>query len=345
MRLKILILILSITINLIAVSRAQEYRAEAILENDTILIGDQIALDLKFFTPPDALIMWPFYQDTITRDIELISKSMIDSSRTDNQLLITQQLTITSFDSGLHVIPPITFGYRKQDDSTGKYSQTNPLYLTVMTITVDTTQAIKPIKGPIEARVTFSEMLPWLLGGLGLVIVVLVLLYVFIWRKSPEKLPWVRQKPKLPAHIIALNDLEKLKKLKLWQAGKYKDYYTGLTDILRIYMEERFGMQAMEMTTDEIIDHLKQDQIDDSLKRSLNHLLSLADLVKFAKEEPLPTDNDSSYKAAEGFVKQTIIVPEAEEPEEGPSDLMINPDEKEIVVEEETMIENDVKNK
>jgi hypothetical protein len=190
--------------------------------------------------------------------------------------------------------------------TTVNYYTTDPTGLIVSTIPVDTTLAIKPINGPVSAPYTFREILPWLLTGIGLIIIILVLIYFIKYRKKEQKLPWVKPKPKLPAHIQALNDLEKLRLKRLWQSGKVKEYYTELTGILRIYIENRFGINAMELVSSEIIDSLKKINLDSSLINSLNLVLKDADMVKFAKANPLPSYNDKNHKVAEDFVKTTI---------------------------------------
>ena len=110
-----------------------------------------------------------------------------------------------------------------------------------------------------------------------------------------------------------MNGLESLKVKKLWQAGKVKDYYTELTDIVRIYIEERFSVQAVEMTTEEILEGLKDSYIDQESINKLARTLVLADLVKFAKEKPLPLENDTSMNNTIDFVKETRSEREVEE--------------------------------
>ncbi|MBE9481570.1 MAG: hypothetical protein IMY69_07740, partial [Bacteroidetes bacterium] len=118
----------------------------------------------------------------------------------------------------------------------------------------------------------------------------------------------LKPKPKIPPHVIALDALEKLRINKLWQSGKIKEYHTEITDIIRVYIHERFGIDAMEMTTDEILASFnkKNDEVDDGLKNKLKQTLMLADLVKFAKEKPLPLENDKSLNNSIDFVKETI---------------------------------------
>lgn len=311
MRLKIIVILLFVVTGIPArLMQAQEIKGDASIEQDTILIGDQIGFNLSFTGPQDIVIDWPDFQDTLTSEIEIIKKSKIDSIKIDeDQLQLRQHITITSFDSGYYNVPPVKFAYRLPGDTTEYYFITKENNLLVNTIQVDTTQAIRPIKGPIKAPYTFREMLPWLLGLAGLIIITLVLLYFFFWKKKEKTIPFMRPKPQIPPHIIALNELGNLKQKKLWQQGRIKEYHTELTDIVRMYIERRFSVNAMEMISSEILEALPAKEINKELLDRISQMFFLADMVKFAKEKPLPGDNDQSFKNAETFVKETIKRP------------------------------------
>ncbi len=301
----ILFLILIVVGNL---SFAQSTYVSADLDSTAILIGDQINLNLKASFPADNKILWPQLNDTIIKDVEIIGKSKIDTILSDDKSYKTllQKIKITSFDSGFYEIPPFHFEYSKPGDTVKFSLETYPLYLEVYTIVVDTTKGIFPIKGPVKAPFTFKEILPWIIGGAIALLIIAFLIYYMIKRKKHEPLFKAKPKPKLPAHIIALNALENLRKEKLWQSGKVKEYHTTLTDIIRRYLEERFDINAIEMTTDEILSAVKNVQLSDELKVKLKEMLVLADLVKFAKEKPLPAQQDLSLINAIAFVRETI---------------------------------------
>ncbi len=122
-------------------------------------------------------------------------------------------------------------------------------------------------------------------------------------KKKPEVV--VVEPPKIPAHIIALEKLEKLKNEKLWQEGKLKQYHSALSEIVREYVENRFKIQALEQTTDEILFGFRNVSIDEESKQRLRQLLVLSDMVKFAKEQPLPHENEMSLTNAFDFVNGT----------------------------------------
>ena len=111
--------------------------------------------------------------------------------------------------------------------------------------------------------------------------------------------------PKIPAHVIAFGKLEVLKNEKLWQEGKLKQYHSSVTDIIREYIENRYKIQALEQTTEEILWSFRNVAIDEESKTKLKRTLVLADLVKFAKEIPLPNENEMSLTNSYDFINGT----------------------------------------
>ena len=122
----------------------------------------------------------------------------------------------------------------------------------------------------------------------------------------------VKIKPKLPSHVVALKEIERIKSDDKWRAGGLcKEYYTELTDAVRVYLNDRFEFNATEMTTAEIVDHLMR-VCDKEAYKEIEELLVMADLVKFAKFEPAMNENDRNILSAIEFVNKTKV-PEAEE--------------------------------
>ena len=111
--------------------------------------------------------------------------------------------------------------------------------------------------------------------------------------------------------------LEALHNQKLWQNNRHKQYYSGITDILRTYIAARWGIGAMEMTSDEIIAALQPVELPDKARMDLTAILRVADLVKFAKAAPEAEENEACYLKAYYFVEETKLV-EEDAPAEGP---------------------------
>ena len=134
---------------------------------------------------------------------------------------------------------------------------------------------------------------------------VIYLLVRYLHKRGKHLSDLFKPAPPVPAHIVAIEALEKLRNEKLWQNNKHKQYYSGLSDILRTYLAGRFEVGAMEMTTDEIADALREVDIEHKSKMDLLSVLRDADLVKFAKATPEANDNELAYDKAFYFVENT----------------------------------------
>ncbi|MEN8225730.1 MAG: hypothetical protein ABFS05_10265 [Bacteroidota bacterium] len=312
---KLLFYILGIVIITGTELHAQEAIVDAHLDTTDILIGDQIQLNIAFSMPLDSRVIWPFYKDTLAAHIEIISMSAVDTIIHEGENLVDmmQTITITSFDSGYYHIPPIKFQYQALDDTTFKEVSSMPMYLMVHTMEVDTANAIRVIKAPLEAPFTLSEIMPWILMALAAIVISLLVVYILTRIKRKQPIFKIRPKPVLPPYVVAMDGLESLKEKKLWQAGKTKEFYTELTDIIRIYIEGRFKVPAVEMTTEEILDGIKDTDSPQGSSSKLADTLVLADLVKFAKEKPMPLDNENSLSHCVDFVTETRPVSNEEE--------------------------------
>ena len=284
-----------------------QVEAQASLDTNYILVGDQINLTLVLSCPPDYIIDWPQLNDTIIAAIEILSKSGIDTSFTqNNRLLLKQTLKITSFDSGYYAIPPIQIKYKEPGGQLVQFTETDAVLLEVSTIPVNMEEDIKDIKAPIEAPYTFREALPWIIIVVVAIIIGYFVFYYLKKRKKDEPVFKTVSKPKLPPHRIALDALDNLRHKKVWQSGRIKDYHTELTDIIREYLMGRFYIHALEMTTDEIMEALNATASNEQAKQKIRQTLTMADLVKFAKLQPLPVEHDASLNNAVDFVKETM---------------------------------------
>ncbi|MFC1733147.1 hypothetical protein ACFL6I_22845 [candidate division KSB1 bacterium] len=286
----------------------QEVNASAHLDTNNLLIGDQTILHLKFSSPIGAKIRWPLLTDTVVTNVEIISRTVIDTiiDEQNNMIQLNQSYLITVFDSGFYAIPPFIFQYRLPNDTNILRAETDPFLLSVYTVDVDTSQTIKPIKAPLKVPITFRELLPYIIIYVLLGILIPGWYYFRKRIKSPGAI--ISRKPKVPPHVLALESLERLRKQKLWQGGKIKEYHSVLTEIVRNYIEERFHIPAIELTTNEILDSFEKMAIDLYLKGKLKYMLELADLVKFAKAQLLPDEHAECLDKAIEFVRKTIPV-------------------------------------
>jgi len=283
---------------------AQTIVVEAKLDQQTIRIGDQTKLRLIVHQPLKEKVNFPKLADTLTGKVQIVSSKLdtVIDQNAHNQLTVTQSYTITSFDQGTYTIPSYSIG------SAAGVLKTNELTLMVQTVQVDTTKAIYDIKQPLAVSYTFWDWLKdhWVWVALGLAVVIAIIGVIWYLKKRPKTVTIIKEiKPDIPAHIIALGKLQQLRDKKLYQQDAVKQYHSELSDIIREYLEKRYVIKTHEKTTDEIFAALKYMDIANEYRVKLSQVLILADLVKFAKEKPLPVDNELSMENALGFVLKT----------------------------------------
>ena len=314
MKIKMRCLLLFAMTFLAAVAFGQQGEVKARLDSTHILIGDYLNVQLSVKAPASIKVLFPAVQPWLPDSVEMIGVSKIDTLIENNVAAYKQTVTVTAFDSGSFVFPALPF-YTNDSILLGT---TNPLPFEVTTVSVDTTLAIKDIHQPIKVPLTFKEVLPYILAVLAVALLVALIVFLIMHYAKKEKPKKVREKvvPKEKAHIIALSRLEALRKKKLWEAGEIKSYYSELTDIIRDYMENRWQFGAMEMVTPEIMAELERLHLSPENREMMRQILDTADLVKFAKWQPMPTDHDRCFKDAVGFVSATAETAEIKDDNE-----------------------------
>ena len=301
---KRIIFIISLIACVLSVS-AQVY-VESKIDSIEILIGEQTSVALSVTAKKGAKVKMPVYEPSqyITPGVEVLAHSDADTSQLDNGLLkITKRYTLTSFDENLYYLPPMTVNVD------GKNYKSKSLALKVLTVPVDTLHPEKfyPPKGVQSNPFLWSdwEQAFWL----SVVFVLICVLTYYLWTRLKENKPViakVRIIKKLPPHQKALKEIEHIKENKMSVSEDQKTYYTLLTDVLRKYIKARFGFNAMEMTSSEIISRLQQEE-DRKMIDELNELFMTADLVKFAKYSTLINENDANLVNAIEFINTTKL--------------------------------------
>ena len=278
----------------------------ASIDSLQLFIGEQAHVKIEVSCPADGDLVMPTYPNNMLMEgIEILGEVKTDTQYLNKrkQMMVTQAYTVTSFDTAFYYIPPFEVLVDSQ------VYASNSLALMVMTFEVDTAnvEAIFPIKDVIKRPITFVEALP--LGGSVVLVIVLCFLIPFLLKRYRDNKPILRRvtiAPKLPPHQVALQEMERIKEEKSWLRDDVKQYYTELTDALRGYMEERFGFNAKEMTSDEIITKLNE-QPDKEWIGELRELFQMSDLVKFAKYKPLINENDMNLINAIDFINKTKV--------------------------------------
>jgi len=289
---------------------SQNVEVAAMMDTTKIRIGEQAKIDLYITykaNQKNFKIQWPNISDTLRKEVEVVHVSKIDTTIPDKndpgRMQEHQTITVTSIDSGFWALQPFVFIVT---NDTSKPLTTQALLLEVQNVPVDTAEAsIRDIKAPLEEPFDWREYLPYIYWGVAaLAIVTVVVLLVYRYGKKGKEVIKV-VKPKEPPHITALAALESIRQKKLWQEGKYKEYHTGISDALRMYIEGRYGVSAMELTSDEILKVMHSQVIDGVSKEKLRQVLTLADYVKFAKVTPIDVENELSLSNAFDFVNGT----------------------------------------
>ncbi len=291
---------------LLLTTAASAQSIRSTIDSTELLIGDQFHLDLWADIPSGSSVAWPQLKDTLTKQIEIVDASVPDTVRKENgDYTVHQRLTLTCFDTGFIVVPPLSFVV---DNDSSRTLLTDPELILVSEFEVDMEQDIMDIKGPMDVPINWRKYL--LYGLIALVVIGLLVGGFLYWQKhrKPKDALAARSVSTRPAHEIALEKLEELRLKKLWQSDRTKEYYIELSDIVREYIEFRYGIMALEHTTDETVRALKISGVDEQQIAALKGMLQLADLAKFAKYRPLSDENDRSMDVAKGFVENTRAI-------------------------------------
>ena len=288
-------------------------------KRDSILIADQlrysvtlkdlekgtgIALpDLQGAGNDTLTVVSGWQLDTLVRGRKIQSRNAKAAEKALRRPFdLNASIVLAPFEEGTYVLPDIPVV--RNIDGNCDTLVFKGLEMEVKTMPVDTaTLVIHDIKGQIEYPVTFKEVLPWVLGGIA-VIALILLAFKLIDRANKRKAEAL--KPKDPAYIVALRELDKYRSDKYWAPERQKAFYSGITDALKFYMDDRFGVDAPEMTTAELFDALKSDKdITPEMYSELKELFERADFVKFAKHVASDEENAGALPLAVRFVTTT----------------------------------------
>lgn len=279
-------------------------------ERDSVLIADQLlyGFELDGVLEGTQLVL-PQLPEKQDYRLMYLSPWKMDTVKVTKQgkgqprlMDLKGSVVISSFEEGLYDLPQIVVG-RMTSDGVLDTLVFDPMRLEVKTMPVDTATFVPhDIKGQIRYPVTFAEVMPWLgLFWLSAMIIILAVCLVIMNRRRND--PAFERKD--PAHIVALRKLDKYRGNKLWVPEKQKAFYSGVTDTLREYIADRYDIGAMEMTTAELFDDLKNTEVPEELAAELRELFDRADFVKFAKFVASDEDNASALPTAVKFVTST----------------------------------------
>ena len=303
---------------------AQQTLIDVKVDTADILVGEQTTLHVTVTTDPNRRIIIPLPSDTLMTGVEVISVSDADSTVADGRLVIRRDILVTSFDSSLYLLPP----FIAIDGADTIASNQVALKVSTVPVDVDNPEKFYDIKDVWKPPFVLADYYPWIFGVLTALFLICVIGYlVQRYRRHRSEVPVKPAEPELPPYETAIRELDSIKDQKLWQQGLNKEYYTQVTDTLRRYISRRYGVNAMEKTSEEILAIIERETDERTVYDTLRQVLRLSDYVKFAKLHPLPDENDESMRNAYLFVNQTKRA-EAPQPDEPAPETVTKEDKK-----------------
>jgi len=288
-------------------SWSQDIRVRAELDTAHIRIGEQTHYRIVVDQVADLdLLSFPVIKDTLEKHIEVLEVMELDTSRSADKSY-SLSTRITAWDTGHYVIRPLAVVYNE------KPIYTEALLFSVATVPVDTLAPPKDIKPIIEDSLSLKDYSrlywPWLLLPLAVLAVVLLLMYIN--KRRAEREPEATIIPEVAPHISAITRLEELQQSRLHEVVDKKPYYSELTEIIRVYLEGRYKVKALEQTSGEIIAGVQYLGLDTESMDYITSLLRTADKVKFAKERPNVSVAEMHLRSAFDFIQSTKPKPQA----------------------------------
>ena len=289
--------------------KAQNIEVEGKVNDTKVEVGKPFTLDLSLKVPYGWFVEWnDFIQDTLSEQIDIIKRGNVErTADADSNVIVKQQLTLMTFDTGQIQLPAVGLTYAQSfDDPMRLQAFTEPIELYATTIVVDTLQPYKPIVEPIAAPIRMKDVFPWILVALLAILIGLGMWFFLKRRKAKvDENGNVVKGPVIPPYTKAIDDLKRLREEKMWQSGKVKEYFSSLTDIAREYIEGQFGVNAVEMTTDDIMEEIKPLHFSKEAYDKLKDTMEVADLVKFAKYSATALESDTCLNNMTDFVNES----------------------------------------
>ena len=313
---------LLVLMGFVATAQSETPTVRARIEPDSLFIGDQFDFVIEVEKDLVQTTLFPEFTPAKEGMIELVEVMPIDTLERDGRRLkIAQRYRLAAFQEGLINMGKPGVLYADKNIVDTLYA-TDSLVLKVGTFQIDSTsQSIYDLKPQLTLKFKLAEIRGYIAWGLLIALLVALAIYGlhrYLEARGRHLKDLFKPAPPEPPHVVAIKALEALHHQKLWQNNKHKLYYSTLTDILRTYIAGRWEVGAMEMTSDEIITAMRNEELPEKARMDLTSVLMDADLVKFAKFTPEAEQNESDYTKVYYFVEETKPVevnPEAEENE------------------------------
>ncbi|MDW7679502.1 MAG: BatD family protein [bacterium] len=315
----VLFFLMVVQLKAIAAQSAGSVLFEAKVDRNKITIGDLIRYSIIVTSDEDVEIQMPTLGANLGA-FEIRDYDDPDPVKKDGKIVQRREYTISTYDVGDYQIPPVTVRYTPAGDSVYKELSTESIKITVLSLKPSEEGDIRDIKPPLVMERDWWRTIRFALAGLVAVgIIILTLIYLKRRREGKALIPR-REKPKRPPHQVALEALENLVQEKLLEQGEIKQYYIQISDIIRRYIEDRYFINAPEMTTGQLIEALQHAELEEQTINMVERFLMQCDLVKFAKYIPTEPENQQTTTLAFEIVETTKIIFELELDEPQPDD-------------------------
>ncbi len=281
---------------------SQNVTVSASVDSQSVSIGDWIQYSVNVKYPSSTPIGFPTFKDTIGV-FEIVQQDSLLKTELNGEIELKKKFIIAKYDAGNYSVQPFVVQYK---DASGKIHSalSNPIPIEIRGVEVDTSLSIKDVKPQLSVPISAEEIALYAgivlaLAGIGYGI------YYYVQQKKKKAGLIVEVKPTIPPHVLALIQLEELEAKRLWQSGEIKAFYSEATEIVRRYFELRYGIMALEMTSGEVMNQLKKFKLEKNITPSIEQFLSDADLVKFAKYQPIASENEQVIGQARSIVEKT----------------------------------------
>lgn len=287
-----------------------------------ITIGDLITYTVTVTHHPKLRVEMPGLGANLG-GFEIRDYEVHDPRKEEGRIVSSVDYVISTFLTGEFEIPPLSIQYFTPDDSTGRMLTTEKIEIVVESVKPSEAGDIRDIKPPMEIPRKLWVLLRWFVLGGGIAVLAAAAVVLYRRKKAGKSLLPQRQEPPRPPHEVAFERLEALKHSGLLERNEIKAFYIEVSEIIRQYVEGRYYIVAMEMTTEEVLGHLADADVSEEEYKLCEDFLDRCDLVKFAKVIPSSEENDAIVQTAYEIVERTKVVleepAEKDEEQDGPA--------------------------
>jgi len=288
---------------------------ESKVDRAKITIGDRIIYTILITRDEQVTVELPEFGANLGA-FEILDYNDPEPQKLNGNIVQTRQYTVSTFDIGEYEIPPVTIRYSTTGDTTWKELSTEKIKIEVESLKPSEAGDIRDIKPPLELKRDYKNLIRMAIVIVCLLLIALLIYYFIKRRRAGKSLLPLRTKPPRPAHEVALEELDKLVQSDLLKKGKVKQFYIIISEIIRRYIEGRYKLIAIEMTTTQLIQNMQVENIEPSIIDIVAEFLHRCDFVKFAKYIPRDEENEDNIQQAYEIVHRTKIVFETIVPEE-----------------------------